>query len=68
MVIQYTLCNTDLPYPVKFPYPVNIQELISDFILGLPYPVKDSILKSEYFLKRSNNNLHKSSGINDYSR
>ena len=40
MVIQYTLGGVELPYPVKFPYHVNVEEILHDLILGLPYSVK----------------------------
>ena len=72
MAIQYTTGGVELPYPVKFPYPVNVQEFLRDFIIGLPYPVKFpypvkvSIRKSTYLFKSNNHQPQKSSGLNDF--
>ena len=59
-------------YPVKIPYPVNLQEFLLNIVLGLPYPVKTPYLvkasgrKSAYLLESNNNQLQKSSGLNDF--
>ena len=39
MVIEYILCHVKLSYPVQFVYLANLQEIIHDLIVGLPYPV-----------------------------
>ena len=57
MVIQYSLVGVVLPHPIKFYYPVNLQEFLLELITGLnypvkfPYPVKASMRKSSYFSK-----------------
>ena len=65
--------GVELPYPVKFPYPVNVKEIPYDLILGLyysvkfiklTYPVKDLVGKSAYLFKNNNNQLQKSSDLN----
>ena len=44
MVVQYNVCDIELPYPLifpfpsLFPYPVNVQQFLNDLISGLPYP------------------------------
>ena len=65
MVIQYTVCDIDLPQSIKFPYLVNVQVLPHNLILEnifpvkFPYPVKASIRKSIYIFESNNNQLHK---------
>ena len=57
MVIQYTVCDVELPNPGKCPYPRFLQGFLHYLILLLPYPgkfpypIKDSICKSAYFSK-----------------
>ena len=71
MVLQYTVCDFELPNPENFPYPSFLQEFIHNLIPGLPYPgkfpyhVKISICKSVYLLERNNNQKQKLSGLND---
>ena len=61
MVIQYTVCDVELPNAVNFLYPVFIQGIIHNLIPNIPYngkfpyPVKYSIYKSTYLFKRNNN-------------
>ena len=68
MIIQYTVCDIELPYLVKPPYPFNVQELLTvkfpylvEFLYPVifPYPVKASAHKSVYFSKSNNKQLHK---------
>ena len=40
VVLQYFVCDVELPNPGKYPYPGFIQKFIHDLILGLPYPGK----------------------------
>ena len=66
MIILYNVGDVELPYPVKFTHPVNTQEFLRDFILGLSYPIKFphsiifpylakySICKSTYFFEINN--------------
>ena len=55
MVIKYAVGDVELLYPVKFPYPVNVQEFVRNLILRLTHPVKllylvnVSIHKSDFF-------------------
>ena len=51
MVIPYNVGGAELPYPVKFPYPINVHELLCNLVPGLPYPVKFS-----YTVKSSGHN------------
>ena len=60
MVLQYTVCDCDIPNPGNFPYPRFLHIFLHILILGLPqsgefsypgkfpYPVKYSILKYAY--------------------
>ena len=40
MVLLYNLGGIYILYPVKFPHPVNLQELLDNLALVLPCPVK----------------------------
>ena len=40
MLIKYNVGGDEIPYPVKFPYCINLQEFLLNLVLGLPYPVK----------------------------
>ena len=64
MVIQYTVGDVELPYPIKFPYPNNAQEIPCYLILGLTYPVKALIRKFDFFFQSNNNQLQKLSVLN----
>ena len=76
VVLQYLVCDVELPNPGKYPYPGFIQKFIHDLILGLPYPGKfpypgiSLILsklqyaKSEYLFEINNNKKQKLSGLN----
>ena len=77
LVLQYTVCNFELPntgkfpYYRKFPYHGFLQGFLHDLIIGLPYPgkapypVKAPIRKSTHFFERNNNQRQKLSGRND---
>ena len=43
MVIYYNVGVVELLYPVKFPHPVNLLELLDNLVLALPFPVKFKI-------------------------
>ena len=58
MVIWYIVCHVWLPYPIKYPYLINAQELSFGLLLGLPYPVKLSY--PEIFIYSFNALIHKS--------
>ena len=55
--------DVELPYPVKFPYPVNIHEYLRNLVIGRPdpvkfyYPDKASVHNSEYFFESKNKQL-----------
>ena len=44
MVIIYNVGGVDLLYHVKFSHPVNLQDLLHNLVLGLPFTVKFTLL------------------------
>ena len=48
MAIKYNVGVVEITHPVKishsvkFTFPINVQELLNNLVLGLPYPVKIS--------------------------
>ena len=70
MLIIYNVDDVELPYHVKFPYPVYLKELLHNLVPGLPCPVKITYTlkaswhKFSYFFETNDNQLQKFSSQN----